>query len=246
MAAGKGIKMAGEGIELIGDSLKAMSEIKDTDNLKSVAGVLGELAGPLKELAIGGVIAGFIKDGALEGLANSMNAFNDVDATKLQAVGPAISALYEGTSKFTGEGAWSGFSKWVGSLFGGGDNQFQELADGLKAFEGVDASNLASIGVGLEGIASFVTQLNAASDLKAQVTAIKSLIVELKKYQKTYSGMSDEMKNSINMSVGNSGKETVEALNQLNTVLQQLIYEQQVSNNIGKKIVGAVDNAGTL
>ena len=246
MAVGKGIKMAGEGIQLISDSLSAMSEIKDTDNLKSIAGVLGELAGPLKDLAVGGVIAGFIKEGALESLANSMNAFNNVDATKLQAVGPAISALYEGTSKFTGEGAWSGFSKWVGSLFGGGDNQFQELADGLKAFEGVDASNLASIGTGLEGIATFITQLNAAKDLQAQVTAIKSLIVELKKYQKTYSGMSDEMKNSINMSVGNSGKETVEALNQLNTVLQQLIYEQQVSNNIGKKIVGAVDNAGTL
>ena len=157
--AGKGIDLAGEGVQKVADALKNMSEIKDVANLKEISGIMGSMAGALAKFAVGGVIAKLMGEGTLEKLAGSLKAFEDVNASKLAQVGPGIAALYEGTSKFTGEGAWSGFSKWVGSLFGGGDNQFQELADGLKAFEGVDASNLASIGTGLEGIATFITQL---------------------------------------------------------------------------------------
>ena len=242
---GKGIEMAGTGVQTIADGLAAMSNIKDTDTLKSVAGVLGDMAGPLTQMATGGVIASFISEGAFERLAEGINSFATVDASKLHAVGPAIAALYEGTSKFTGKGAWEGFSKWLGGLFSK-DKGLGELADELKAFDGIDSTKLASLGQSLEGIGTFINSIQASGNLNKQVAAVNSLVEGLSKYQDKYNELSAEMKNSLNMSINSSGKDTVEALNQLNTVLKQLVTEQQTSNTIGKKLIGSVENAGTI
>ena len=244
--AGQGIKMAGEGLQVVSQAMSDLSEIKEVANLKEVAGIMGDLAGALTKFAIGGVIAGLMSEGTLEKLAGSLKAFEDVDGTKLNTVGPGIAALYEGTSKFTGDGAWEGFSKWVGSLFGGSSNDFEKMAEGIAHFQKLDGNQLASLGSGLSGIAEFVAAINTETDLNKQVTAIKSLIEEVGKYQKAYGKMSDEMKSSLNIAVSNSTKESVEALNQLNTVLESLLHETRTSNTIGKQIVGAVDNAGTI
>ena len=120
------------------------------------------------------------------------------------------------------------------------------MAEGISHFQTLDGNQLASLGSGLSGIAEFVAAINTETDLNKQVNAIKSLITEVGKYQKAYGKMSDEMKSSLNIAVSNSTKESVEALNQLNTVLESLLHETRTSNQIGKQIVGAVDNAGTI
>ena len=244
--AGEGINLAGEGLERVSAAMKDLSTIKDTDNLSSVAGIMGEMADSLTKFAIGGVIARMIGSDTLKNLADSISYFDTIDATKLKDVGPGIAALYEGTSKFTGDGAWEGFSKWVGSLFGGSSNDFEKMAKGIKHFETIDGMKLANLGAGLSGIAEFVAQINAETELKGQVEAIEKLIVAMKDYQEQYNDMSSDMQSNFSMAVSNSGKESVEALNQLNTVLQALLIETQTSNQIGKQIVGAVDNQGTI
>ena len=87
---------------------------------------------------------------------------------------------------------------------------------------------------------------NAAEKLGDQVEAIEALVSVMADYRKQYNKMSSDMQASFNLAVNNSGKETVEALNQLNTVIKQLVYEQQTSNEIGKKIVGAVNEGGAI
>ena len=206
---------------------------------------MGDLSGALLKFAIGGKIADLMDAKALPNLAESLKAFESVNASALAQVGPGIAALYEGTSKFTGDGAWEGFSKWVGSLFGG-DNNFEQMAEGIKNFEGIDGTKLANLGEGLGGIAEFVNSINAASDLDKQVKAVRQLVKVMEDYTKQYNKMSGDMQSSFNMAVNNSGKETVEALNELNTVIKQLVYEQQESNKIGNKIVGAVNEGGAI
>jgi len=244
--AGKGIDLAGDGVQKVADALKNMSEIKDVANLKEISGIMGSMAGALAKFAVGGVIAKLMGEGTLEKLAGSLKAFEDVNASKLAQVGPGIAALYEGTSKFTGEGAWQGFSKWVGSLFGGSSNDFEKMAQGIKHFEGIDGTKLASLGSGLSGIAEFIAAISAETDLKKQVKAIEDLVDVMKDYRKQYDKMSGDMQSSFNMAVSNSGKGTIEALNELNTVIKQLVDEQRTSNEIGKKIVASVNDAGTI
>ena len=243
--AGDGINSAGEGVERVSKALEEMSKIKDTANLKTVAGVLGEMSTALMKFAVGGAIAKLMDKDTLPNLAESLKSFESVNASALAKVGPGIAALYEGTSKFTGDGAWEGFSKWVGSLFGG-DNNFEQMAEGIKNFEGIDGTKLANLGEGLGGIAEFVNSINAASDLDKQVKAVRQLVKVMEDYTKQYNKMSGDMQSSFNMAVNNSGKETVEALNELNTVIKQLVYEQQESNKIGNKIVGAVNEGGAI
>ncbi len=243
--AGEGIKNAGAGVDAVAKAMKDLSEIKNVANLKEMAGIMGDLSGALLKFAIGGKIADLMDAKALPNLAESLKAFESVNASALAQVGPGIAALYEGTSKFTGDGAWEGFSKWVGSLFGG-DNNFEQMAEGIKNFEGIDGTKLANLGEGLGGIAEFVNSINAASDLDKQVKAVRQLVKVMEDYTKQYNKMSGDMQSSFNMAVNNSGKETVEALNELNTVIKQLVYEQQESNKIGNKIVGAVNEGGAI
>ena len=244
--AGEGINYAGDGVKKVSDALNEMSQIKDVANLKEVGGVMGEVADSLMQFAVGGAIMKLVGTGGLTQLATAISEFNTIDGTKLKQVGPGIAALYEGTSKFTGDGAWEGFSKWVGSLFGGSSNDFEKMAEGIKHFEGIDGSKLAALGGGLGGIAEFVGAINAAEKLGDQVEAIEALVSVMADYRKQYNKMSSDMQASFNLAVNNSGKETVEALNQLNTVIKQLVYEQQTSNEIGKKIVGAVNEGGAI
>ena len=171
------------------------------------------------DLAKGGIVANFVGSGAFENLANGIREFENVDPTKLHAVGPALVSLHKGMSAFTGDGVLDSIGKALGSLFGGSSGSISDLADDVKEFADVDAQGLKAIGEGLQGIANFIESMDGAN-LRNVSKSLTELTKQLGEYQAQYSKLDSEAKANLVSnftSFGEGQKGAADKLDQLNT-----------------------------
>ena len=237
------IWLVSDSIGGIADGLKRMSEVKVDDNMKKMPGFLGDLAGPLTELAAGGIVAQ-LGGGGLKKLADGVKEFQDIQVDNLMKTGPALQSLYEGVSAFTGDSLMDKAGKFLGGLFGGSGSTsgMKEIAEGLQDFKDVDASGLESIGKGLEGITNFVKTMEDA-DVDKTNDKIEKLIKNLKEYQKQTANMSGDMSANLSATMKGVMSDSGAATDKLNSSMQTLIELVQAGNKIEEKQLKELENS---
>lgn len=237
------IWLVSDSIGGIADGLKRMSEVKVDDNMKKMPGFLGDLAGPLTELAAGGIVAQ-LGGGGLRKLADGVKEFQDIQVDNLMKTGPALESLYKGVSAFTGDSLLDKAGKFLGGLFGGGGSTsgMKEIAEGLQDFKDVDASGLESIGKGLEGITNFVKTMEDA-DVDKTNDKIEKLIKNLKEYQKQTANMSGDMSANLSATMKGVMSDSGAATDKLNSSMQTLIELVQAGNKIEEKQLKELENS---
>ncbi len=225
----------------IADGLKRMSEVKIDDNMKKMPGFLGDLAGPLTALAGGGIVAQ-LGGGGLKKLADGVKEFQDIRVDNLAKTGPALTALYEGISKFTGDSLLDKAGKFLGGLFGGSGSTsgMKEIAEGLQDFKDVDASGLEKIGKGLEGITGFVEAMKNA-DIDRTSDKIEKLIKNLKEYQKQTANMPGDLSANLSTTMKAVMSDSGASVDKLNSSMQTLIELVQAGNKIETKQLQALE-----
>ena len=211
--------------------------------MKKMPGFLGDLAGPLTALAAGGIVAQ-LGGGGLKKLADGVKEFQDIRVDNLAKTGPALTALYEGISKFTGDSLLDKAGKFLGGLFGGSGSTsgMKEIAEGLQDFKDVDASGLESIGKGLEGITNFVKTMEDA-DVDKTNDKIEKLIKNLKEYQKQTANMSGDMSANLSATMKGVMSDSGAATDKLNSSMQTLIELVQAGNKIEEKQLKELENS---
>mgnify|MGYP001563358102 CR=1 FL=1 len=227
----------------IADGLARMSDVKIDENMKKMPGFLGDLAGPLTKLAAGGIVAQ-LGGGGLKKLADGVKEFQDIQVDNLAKTGPALESLYKGVSAFTGDSLLDKAGKFLGGLFGGGGSTsgMKEIAEGLKDFKDVDASGLASIGKGLEGITAFVNTMEKA-DVDKTNNKIEKLIKNLKEYQKQTANMSGDMSANLSATMKGVMSDSGASTDKLNSSMQTLIELVQAGNKIEEKQLKELENS---
>ena len=133
-----------------------------TKNLLDVGNSLKPLTDNIMGLAKGGIVASFMSEGVLEKISAGVKSFEGIDATSMNAMGPALTSLQKGISAFTGDGIMDSFSKFLGGLFGN-DGGMTKMAKDLESFADIDAAGLKNIGDGLQGIAAYVEAMDGAN-----------------------------------------------------------------------------------
>lgn len=235
------IWLVSDSIGGIATGLKAMSEVKVDDNMKSMPGFLGDLAGPLTKLSLGGIVAQ-LGGGGLKKLADGVKEFQDIQVDNLAKTGPALEALYKGVSAFTGDSLLDKAGKSIASFFGmgGGTGGMKDVAEGLENFKDVDAAGLEKIGKGLEGITGFVEAMKNA-DLDKTSDKIEKLINNLKEYQKQTANMSGDMSANLSTTMKGVMSDSGASVDKLNSSMQTLIELVQAGNKIETKQLKALE-----
>lgn len=226
----------------VASGLKAMSEVKIDDNMKKMPGFLGDLAGPLTKLAGGGIVAQ-LGGGGLKKLADGVKEFQDIRVDNLAKTGPALTALYEGISKFTGDSLLDKAGKAIGNFFfgsSGSTSGMKKIAEGLQEFKSVDASGLEKIGDGLEGITGFVEAMKNA-DIDKTSEKIEKLIKNLKEYQKQTANMPGDLSANLSATMKGVMSDSGASIDKLNSSMQTLIELVQAGNKIETKQLQALE-----
>ena len=226
----------------VASGLKAMSEVKIDDNMKKMPGFLGDLAGPLTALAGGGIVAQ-LGGGGLKKLADGVKEFQDIRVDNLAKTGPALTALYEGISKFTGDSLLDKAGKAIGNFFfgsSGSTSGMKKIAEGLQDFKSVDASGLEKIGDGLEGITGFVEAMKNA-DIDKTSEKIEKLIKNLKEYQKQTANMPGDLSANLSATMKGVMSDSGASVDKLNSSMQTLIELVQAGNKIETKQLQALE-----
>ena len=241
LAVGKAIEMVGSGIKNVAEGVKLLSEVDMNEDMKEMPGFLSSLAGPLTDLAAGGIV-GQLGGGGLKKLALGIKEFQDIQVDNLAKAGPALESLYKGVSAFTGDSLLDKAGKFLGGLFGGSGSTsgMADIAEGLKDFKDVDAAGLEKIGKGLEGITGFVDAMKNA-DIDKTSEQITKLINNLKEYQKTTANMSSDMSANLSATVKASMSDSGASVDKLNSSMQTLIELVQAGNKIETKQLKALE-----
>ena len=227
----------------IAEGLTKLGEVKISPSFKDLPDVMGNLAGPLAALAGAGILS-FLGAGGLTKLADNLKAYEQLNVDALTKVGPALTGLYGGISAFTGDGFIEGASKWLGNLFSG--NNFEDMADGLKHFDSIDAVQLEKIGVALEGISAFINSMEA-DNISDIADAIEKLTDAMDVFESKMSDMNSDVKATFSTTVSgmtSSSKGQGEQLSKLNTTLGELITITSEGNRIETKQLEAIKEIG--
>ena len=105
LAVGKAVEMVGSGIKNVAEGVKLLSEVDMNEDMKEMPGFLSSLAGPLTDLAAGGIV-GQLGGGGLRKLALGIKEFQDIQVDNLAKAGPALTSLYKGVSALLATALW--------------------------------------------------------------------------------------------------------------------------------------------
>ena len=116
------------------------------------------------------------------------------------------------------------------------------MAEGLKEFEIVDTAHLEKIGNSLSGISEFVNSMEA-DNVEAVATAIKNLAKAMDKFEDEMSDMNKDVQATFSSTVSGmagTSKGQSEAINELNTVVKELLAVTQEGNRIERQQLEAI------
>ena len=150
---GKGLEVLGPPLEDFSGTIKAFEKI-DGDRLSIVG---NGIANFFDGFSVAGLLKAKIVPTGLDGLADALIKMNDVDASKLKLIGPAVEEMGNGLQA-------AGLGEFFSALSGGEGGievQMTSLANGFKQFDGLNADDLAKIGPAVEKLGS---GLKAAGD----------------------------------------------------------------------------------
>ena len=230
-------------VDSIAVSLKKYEDLDDK-KLLDVGNSLKPLTDNIMGLAKGGIVASFMSEGVLEKISAGVKSFEGIDATSMNAMGPALTSLQKGISAFTGDGIMDSFSKFIGGLFGN-DGGMTKMADDLEAFADIDAAGLKNIGDGLQGIAAYVEAMDGAN-LKAVTKNLKELIKQIGQYNEEYKNMDAETKASFTkvLNVNNESQDkSSQMLVSLNSTNALMLEELKKQTKGGKAMTNAISGA---
>ena len=223
----------------IADGMVALGNVQVTPSFKELPGIMGDLAGPLAKLGGAGILA-FLGAGGLSKLADNLKSFEQLNVDVLTKVGPALTSLYGGISAFTGDSLLDKAGKWLGSFFT--SSNISDMAEGLKEFEIVDTAHLEKIGNSLSGISEFINSMEA-DNVEAVATAIKNLARAMDKFETEMSDMNKDVQATFSSTVSGmagTSKGQSEAINELNTVVKELLSVTQEGNRIERQQLEAI------
>lgn len=230
-------------VDSIAVSLKKYEDLDDK-KLLDVGNSLKPLTDNIMGLAKGGIVASFMSEGVLEKISAGVKSFEGIDATSMNAMGPALTSLQKGISAFTGDGIMDSFSKFIGGLFGN-DGGMTKMAEDLEAFADIDAAGLKNIGDGLQGIAAYVEAMDGAN-LKAVTKNLKELIKQIGQYNEEYKNMDAETKASFTkvLNVNNESQDkSSQMLVSLNSTNALMLEELKKQTKGGKAMTNAISGA---
>ena len=149
---GKGLEVLGPPLEDFSGTIKAFEKI-DGDRLSIVG---NGIANFFDGFSVAGLLKAKIVPTGLDSLADALIKMNDVDASKLKLIGPAVEEMGNGLQA-------AGLGEVFSALSGGEgiEGQMTSLANGFKQFDGLNADDLAKIGPAVEKLGS---GLKAAGD----------------------------------------------------------------------------------
>lgn len=223
----------------LSDGMVALGNVQVTPSFKELPGIMGDLAGPMAQLGGAGILA-FLGAGGLTKLADNLKSFEQLNVDVLTKVGPALTSLYGGISAFTGDSLLDKAGKWLGSFFT--SSNISDMAEGLKEFEIVDTAHLEKIGNSLSGISEFVNSMEA-DNVEAVATAIKNLAKAMDKFEDEMSDMNKDVQATFSSTVSGmagTSKGQSEAINELNTVVKELLAVTQEGNRIERQQLEAI------
>ena len=163
-----------EGVGTLADGLDKLSKI-DGSNLSVVGDGIGAIAPHLTDLAVGGIVASFIGDGAFEKLAAGITSLNGAQVSNMATVGEGLDAIQSALLKFSASAILTNFV---------GGNALQDITAGIDSLNNAQTGNMATVAAGLDSIdgalakfagasfiANFVTN-DALSSLSAGITSL--------------------------------------------------------------------------
>ena len=156
---------------VIGDLIKL-----DAGKMKDVGVSLGLIASPMAELAKGGILATLGGSSGLGSVAESLKKFESINAETIAGLVKPLRDFKETLNLYIGGGILESFSSGIGSLFRG-DSGLGKLAEGFKAFSGIDASGLEKLSkFDNNSLKDLGSALNVLADPLLKITASSGIM----------------------------------------------------------------------
>lgn len=149
-----------QGVGTLADGLDKLSKI-DGSNLSVVGDGIGAIAPHLTDLAVGGVVASFISDGAFEKLAAGITALNGAQTGNMATVGVGLDSIQAALLKFSASAILTNFV---------GGNALQDITAGIDALNDAKTGNMATVAQGLDAVDGALAKFAAASFIANFVT----------------------------------------------------------------------------
>jgi len=149
-------------IDSIVDGIERLAGL-DAGNMAKVALGLGALAGGLALFSVGAMVAGATMPSSedLEKIANSVKKFADLEPGNLAAVGAGMQKVGLGLAIF------GGGSKVAELLFPEKAGALDGVADSVKKFGAIDATNFALVGDGIRSLGTGLMAFGGGSFLSS-------------------------------------------------------------------------------
>jgi len=156
---------------VIGDLIKL-----DAGKMKDVGVSLGLISGPMAELAKGGILATLGGSSGLGSVAESLKKFESINSETIAGLVKPLRDFKETLNLYVGGGILESFSSGIGSLFRG-DSGLGKLAEGFKAFSGIDASGLEKLSkFDNNSLKDLGSALNVLADPLLKITASSGIM----------------------------------------------------------------------
>lgn len=187
-ALSKAIGAIGTTIDSLKDFFKTLNEIGPGKVLELNAS-LTLLSGAIGGFATAGILS-LISGDSLTKLFQSINKITEIDVKKMEGIGPALKALHESVSLFTGGGLLESITKTISST--GSSQAIETLIKALEPLKSLDLTNLS----GIEPLTKFIDTLKTIVDndmsqkISTGFNTIKNAIAEFIKDDKIFEKLS--------------------------------------------------------
>lgn len=183
----------------------------DSNKMKDVGIALTALSDPMIKLAGGGILATLGGSSGLGSIAESLQKFTSINPDSITSLIKPLRDFKETLTLYTGSGILDSFATGIGNFFKG-DSGLGKLAEGFKAFNGIDpsgldqlsridTSKLSQLGASLEPFAAGLKKLGSDNSIKTLFSP--NGIVKLSEALVSFGSLNANNVDAVVTSIGN-------------------------------------------